>query len=187
MHETNPPLSARGTRHALPLAALLALTACGPASKTDPGKVKISDAAQLEADKHFTREPFDDQVAQGVIRQHTLFDWQFESGSAKLTALGRRDVKILAGAMRDGGGSISVRRGSADDRLYTARRDAVRKALVAEGIPADRVSLDDAGPGGPGATTSDALQIRERIQKSPMKPPPKDILSPSGGSSTGGQ
>ena len=176
-------------RHAsrghLPLAALLALAACSPAPKTDPGKVKITDEMQLQADKEFVREPFQDQIAQGVLRQRTIFDYQFEAGSAKLTPLGQRDVRILAGAMRDSGGSISVRQGAADNGLYLARRDTVRKALLAEGIAADRIQIDDAAPGGRGTATTDALTIRERIQKSPMKPPPKDILSPAGSTSGG--
>jgi hypothetical protein len=181
------PFCPHGLRLACTLATLLVAAACSPAPKADPGKVKISDEMQLEADKEFVREPVQDQIAQAVIRQHTIFDYQFEASSAKLTSLGTRDVRILAAAMRDGGGSISVRRGSADAALYASRRETVRKALLAEGIGADRIRLDDAAPGGSGTTTTDALQIRERIQRSPMKPPPKDILSPTGGTATGGR
>lgn len=181
----------RSSRIGLPCGvALLALSAalnggCSPKPKTESGKLKVSDEMQLEADKEFVREPFQDQVAQGVIRQRTIFDWQFEQGSAALTPLGKRDVRILAAAMRDNGGTVSVRQGAAPADLYTARRDTVRKALMAEGIASDRIRLEDVGPGGTGVGTVEALQIRERIQQNPMRPPPKDILSPTGGSSGG--
>ena len=156
MQRRTPPRRYQPRPNGLPLActiaALLASTGCNPAPKTDPGKVKISDEMQLEADKEFVREPVQDQIAQGVIRQHTIFDYQFEAGSPRLTSLGTRDVRILAGAMRDGGGSISVRQGSADAALYASRRETVRKALLAEGIGADRIRVpvsEGAGPEAP--------------------------------------
>ena len=185
MHPPRPSVrDIRATGHlGLPpaLAVLLCMTACAPSSKLDPGKVKVSDEMQLEADKEFVREPVQDQATQAVIRQRAIFEHEFEPGSAKLTSLGQRDIRILAGALRDSGGSISVRQGSASTELYAARRDTVRKALLAEGIAADRIRVDDAPAGGRGAATTDALEIRERVQRSPMKPPPKDILSPTGG------
>lgn len=184
MHRSTYPVrDPRGSsRLRLPSALflLLAATACGPANRTDPGKVKISDEMQLQADKEFVREPVEDQASQAVIRQRTIFEHEFEAGSAKLNSLGQRDVRILAGALRDAGGSISVRQGSASAELYAARRDTVRKALLAAGISNDRIRLDDASPGGGGTGTSDALHIRERIQKSPMKPPPSTAASTSG-------
>lgn len=167
--------------HLLPaLLALAVVAACSPKPKSDPGKVQMSDEMQLAADKEFVRQPFQDQTTQGVLRQRTIFEHEFEAGSARLTPIGQRDVRILAGALRDDGGSISVRQGSASAELYAARRDAVRKALIAEGIASDRVRLNEAQPGGPGVGSAEALQIRERIQKSPMKPPPSTTASTSG-------
>jgi hypothetical protein len=51
---------------------------------------------------------------------------------------------------------------------------------VAEGIAPDRFKLGDA-QGAATVSTSEALRIRERIQKTPMGPTPKDILTPTGG------
>jgi len=180
---TSTVRNARGCRRLLLPPALLALAtlaACGPATKSDPGKVKVSDEMQLEADKEFVRQPFQDQATQGVLRQRTIFEHEFEAGSARLTSLGQRDVRILAGALREDGGSISVRQGSASAELYAARRETVRKALVAEGIATDRIRLNDAPPGGSGTGSVEALLVRERIQKSPMKPPPSTAASTSG-------
>ena len=86
----------------------------------------------------------------------------------------------LAGALREDGGTITVRQGAATPELYAARREAVRQALVAEGISADRFRIGDA-QGAAAVSTSEALRIRERIQKAPMGPTPKDILTPTGG------
>ena len=163
------------------LSSMLFAAACTPAPRTDPSKLRIDDEVQAKADQEFVRQPFDDQVAQGVIRQRTIFEHEFEPGSARLNGQGKRDLRILAAAMRDDGGTISVPRGSAPAALYEARRESVRKALAAEGIAADRVQLDDAPPGGGGTPTVEALRIRERVQQNPMRPPPKDILSPTGG------
>ena len=162
------------------LAFALTAAACTPAPRTDPSKLRIDDELQAKADQEFVRQPFDDQVAQGVIRQRTIFEHEFEANSARLTPLGKRDVKILAGALREDGGTITVRQGAAAADLYAARRETVRKALVAEGIAADRFKIGEVS-GAASVATAEALRIRERVQKSPMGPTPKDILTPTGG------
>jgi hypothetical protein len=163
------------------LTAALLAAACTPAPRTDPSKLRIDDELQAKTDQEFVRQPFDDQVAQGVIRQRTIFEHEFEPNSARLTSLGKRDVKILAGALREDGGTITVRQGAAPAELYAARRETVRKALVTEGIAADRFKIGEV-QGAPSVSTSEAMRIRERIQKAPMGPTPKDILTPTGGS-----
>jgi hypothetical protein len=162
------------------LVGVLLGAACTPAPRTDPSKLRIDDEVQAKADQEFVRQPFDDQVAQGVIRQRTIFEHEFEANAARLTTLGKRDVKILAGALREDGGTITVRQGAAPADLYAARRETVRKALVAEGIAADRFNIG-AAPGAASVATTEALRIRERVLKAPMGPTPKDILTPTGG------
>jgi len=186
MHERKPPSHHRRFQpwNVLAATSLLAGTllgaACTPAPRTDPSKLRIDDELQAKTDQAFVRQPFEDQVAQGVIRQRTIFEHEFEANSARLTSLGKRDVTILAGALREDGGTITVRQGSAPADLYAARRETVRKALVADGIAADRFKIGDA-QGAAAVSTGEALRIRERIQKSPMGPTPKDILTPTGG------
>jgi hypothetical protein len=174
----------RTVRNVLTTGALLAgallASACTPAPRTDPSKLRIDDELQAKTDQAFVRQPFEDQVAQGVIRQRTIFEHEFEANSARLSSLGKRDVKILAGALREDGGTITVRQGAAPADLYAARRETVRQALVAEGIAPDRFKLGDA-QGAATVSTSEALRIRERIQKTPMGPTPNDILTPTGG------
>ncbi len=186
MHERKPPSHRRHrtTRNILAAGTVLVTAllggACTPAPRTDPSKLRIDDELQAKTDQAFVRQPFEDQIAQGVIRQRTIFEHEFEANSPRLTSLGKRDVKILAGALREDGGTITVRQGAATPELYAARREAVRQALVAEGIAADRFRIGDA-QGAASVSTSEALRIRERIQKTPMGPTPKDILTPTGG------
>lgn len=166
---------------ALPLTSLIAaMSACesGPTPSRD--RVSISDADQRAADQAFVREPFSDQARRGVVRQRALFDAHFVPESDRLSSLGRRDVAILAEALRTSGGRVSVRRGSASEQLYAARVSQVRAAFVSFGIEQSRITIDDGLPGGAGATTEDALLIRADIRDNPMAPISDAVLPPTG-------
>jgi hypothetical protein len=170
------------------LAAVPLAVACqapsGPASAAGDSE-SISDDRMLEVDKHYVREPFEDQARAGVLRQRALFEMHFRPGSADLTPLGRRDLAILADAVEEDGGSISVRRGSAGERLYKARVETVRDGLLAAGIDARRIRIDDGSPGGDGVSTSEAILIRAKIRDQPMSSPSEgEMLSPTGGAPT---
>lgn len=168
-------------RAALPLALLIAvMPACESAPAPSRDRVTINDADQRAADQAFVREPFSDQARRGVIRQRALFDAHFVPESDRLSSLGRRDVAILAEALRTSGGRISVRRGSASEQLYAARVSQVRAAFVSFGIEQSRITIDDGLPGGAGATTEDALLIRADIRESPMAPISDAVLPPAG-------
>jgi hypothetical protein len=167
---------------AVPAAVLAA--ACTPEPPAEADRVRIDDRLLEPADRQFATQPFDDQVRAGVVRQRTIFDYQFVPGSASLNTLGSRDLGYLADAMRVDGGTIAVRRGQADDRLYAARLDAVRRALTRRGIGQDRVALSDGLAGGAGVESGEALVIREQVRKVPFEIPTGSVLSPTGGQST---
>lgn len=169
---------------ALASVALLGAAACNGSKKSDPSRLDIDDSKMLAADKEFVREPFTDQARRGVIRQHTLYDTAFEPGSATLSALGRRDLGILIDAMGKSGGEISVPRGSSSEQLHGARLAAVRKAIVAAGVSADRIEVDASQAGGTGVATTEALRIKEQIRKTPFKTPAESM--PPINASTGG-
>lgn len=181
------------TRAVWPLGAFalcaLALAGCSTPAQPSGPRVTMSDEEQLAADMAFTQRPFDDQARAGVIRQRTLFEHHFEPGSAQLTSLGRRDLGMLADAMSSTGGSISVQRASASKDLYAARLETVRDALVARGIPTDRVKLDGQPAGGTGVATSHAVEIRAQIRDEATRAQKAGISSgisdtrPSGGKS----
>lgn len=160
--------------------AVLAIEGCATPPPKDPDKVNINDAAQRTADREFVREPFSDQARQGVIRQRTLYEIHFVTDSSRLSALGRRDVAILADALHATGGRISVRRGTASDALHAERIAEVRRTLIAAGVDASRVMIDDRFPGGTGTTTEDALLIRADIRAAPMPPISDAPVPPQG-------
>lgn len=183
----NRSLNTSAPRHApravLVALALTAATGCmTPPDKPDD-QMTIPDDVQHEADREFVREPIQDQIRQGVLRQRTIFAYQFQADSATLTPVGRRNLKILAEAMTTTSGRVGVERGDAAPALYSARLAEVRRQLQTLGIAPDRIELADSAPGGTGLASADALYIRERIRKSPMPPPSDgDVLSPFGGS-----
>ena len=125
------------------------------------------------------REPFKDQARQGVIRQRALFDAHFIPDSDQLSALGRRDVAVLADAMRSTGGGIAVRCGSVSPELFAARVATVRRTLIAAGIDPQRVIISSDMPKGPGTTTEDALMIRADIRAMPMAPISDAVVQPN--------
>jgi hypothetical protein len=167
---------------AVPTALLAA--ACAPKPPAEVDRVRVDDRLLEPADRQFATQPFDDQGRAAVVRQRTIFDYQFVPGSASLNTLGSRDLEYLADAMRVDGGTIAVRRGQADERLYAARLDAVRRALARRGIGQDRVALSDGLAGGAGVESGEALIIREQVRKIPFEIPTGSVLSPTGGQST---
>lgn len=174
-----------GRHHRAPAATLACLAAalaasCSSAPSSDADRATISDAVQRSADRQFVSGPFKDQARQGVIRQRALFEAHFVPESNQLSSLGRRDIAILADTMRTSGGGIAIRCSQASPTLYAARVERVRSALIAAGIDASRVKVDDALPGGTGTITDDALFIRADIRAMPMAPISDGVLPPSG-------
>ncbi len=152
--------------------------ACSP-PKESSSRTTLSDGEQRSADRDFVREPFKDQARQGVIRQRALFDAHFVPDSDRLSALGRRDVTVLADALRTTGGGISVRCGSVSPELFAARVATVRRTLIAAGIDPARVIINSDLPKGPGTTTEDALMIRADIRAMPMAPISDAVIQPN--------
>lgn len=157
---------------------------CSPKPPAEVDRVRIEDRLLEPADRQFALQPFEDQARAAVVRQHTLFDYHFESGSTDLTPLGRRDLRWLTDAMLRDGGTICIPRGQAAPKLHAARMAAVRRGLASRGIQEDRVSLADALPGGGGVDSLEALVIREQVRKIPFEVPTGSVLSPTGGEST---
>ena len=177
----------RPIRSIAPLAAsalLVAAGGCTPKPPEDVDRVRVDQHLLAPTDRQFALQSIDDQVRAGVVRQRTIFEYQFVPGSASLTVLGSRDLGYLAEAMRVDGGTIAVRRGSADERLYLARLDSVRRALALRGIGQDRVALSDGLASGAGIESSEALIIREQVRKVPLDIPTGSVLSPVGGQPT---
>lgn len=172
------PLS-RAVAAAVP-ALLTALVACTSPPDASRNRETLSDQTQRSADRQFVSEPFKDQARLGVLRQRALYDAHFVPGSDRLNSLGRKDVAVLADALRSSGGSISIRRGSLSEQLYAARVAQVRSALVAAGIEPGRIAIDEGLPGGSGTPTEEALLIRADIRAAPMAPISDAVVPPGG-------
>ncbi len=173
-------------RGALPRLALvlgigLCVAAC--ASRKGSGTIDGVDQVGRAADRMHAQAPFDEQARLAVLRESCLNETHFTPGSARLTARGLRDIAILADALADSGGRISVEQGSAGDMLHAARLEGVRRALAREGIAPERVLLTGAGPGGAGVTGAEALRVLDIIRRDPLNIPSANILSTS---TTGG-
>lgn len=181
-HASHRQPSARRHAAAVTLAlACLPMVACAACSapKEPRASATLSDSDQRSADRDFVREPFKDQSRQGVVRQRALFDAHFVPDSDRLNGLGRRDVAVLAEAMRTTGGGISVRCGSVSPELFAARVATVRRTLIAAGIDPARVIVNSDLPKGPGTTTEDALMIRADIRAMPMAPISDAVIQPN--------
>jgi type IV pilus biogenesis protein CpaD/CtpE len=163
--------------------AMLSLIGCANTPKPPPDRRIINDDVQYAADQQFVKEPFDEQARLGIVRQRTLFEADFQIDSAALSPLGRKDVTILAQAVLENGGHISVRQGSASAELYAARIAEVRARLVAAGVQVERIELVDRHAGGPGEATAEALIIRKDIRSIPLPNPIGEKLNPQGGGS----
>lgn len=94
-----------------------------------------------------------------VLAQSALHPYHFVPGAAGLNALGRRDLAILADALREHPGALSVRRGDATPELHEARVAAVLVALAEAGVARERVDLGEGLPGGAGAPAARVLKV----------------------------
>ena len=102
-----------------------------------------------------------------VIREHTIYPYQFVEGRAELNELGRRDVNVLAEHYGAAGGTLNVRRGDAASQLYAARCGAVMEALASAGVDQRRMTLADDFPGGDGMSSRQVVIILESKQNQP--------------------
>lgn len=154
-----PPMRATLRRPATVVAgfALFIVASCGGGPESKGSMVVVSDDQKLAADRMFVRDPFDDQVKQGVLRQRMLGEIHFLPHSAELSNLGKRDLSILAPALAKSGDRLSVRRGESGVELRDARVATVRSELAKLGVAV--VAVDDAPAGGPGIVSGDALLL----------------------------
>ncbi|RKH29546.1 DUF937 domain-containing protein [Corallococcus praedator] len=125
-------------------------------------KARVSDATGL-------REAFDSKNAesQGFVLEGV----EFKTGSATLTAKGKQRVTELGDVLKEKpdarvrikGFTDSTGNADANQRLSQTRADSVSKALVGEGVPANRIEASgegDAEPIAPNDTPEGRVQNR---------------------------
>ncbi len=139
-------------------AALGVLAGCGSQ------KQKVAEDRTL--DIYLVRAVQDTAMKNAIIAQRTLFPYHFVPGSADLNDLGKVDLSILAGHLRDHPGRLNVRRGGAEKDLHDARVRRVQDLLEGAGVKAGGVEIVDGLPGGDGISSDRANRIQERDEES---------------------
>jgi len=114
-----------------------------------------------QVDQRLVTWHYDTAISNAVIRQHTLFPYQFMPQSSDLNELGVRDLGILAAYFKDRPGTVNVRRGDASEDLYQGRVAAVRTALEQGGVEPERVVIREGLPGGDGIPGESVFAILE--------------------------
>jgi len=95
----------------------------------------------------------DAAIRNAIIRQSTLFPYQFEQNGADLNNLGARDVTVLATHFRSYPGQLNIRQGTESEELYKKRVKKVVDYLDYAGVPTEKITVKDlpaAGEGMPG-------------------------------------
>ena len=89
-------------------------------------------------------------IENAILREHTIYPYQFVENSVELNELGQRDLQILAAHYRQNPGNLNVRRGDLPQEFYRARVKTVIDTLVKADVDADRLRISDDLPGGDG-------------------------------------
>lgn len=146
------------------------LGGCGPGEDSNA-------RAHSKFDAWLARSFRDMAIRNAIVREHTVFPYQFAHDSGELNELGRRDLRILASHFKVHAGELNVRRGEASRELYQRRIETVIEMLTAAGVGRDNVEIRDGLPGGDGMT-SERVTIILR-QDTDLAPPPSSYRANS--------
>jgi hypothetical protein len=123
----------------------------------------------------------DAAIRNAIIRQSTLFPYQFEQNGSDLNNLGARDVTVLATHFRSYPGQLNVRRGRESNELYEKRVKKVVDYLDRAGVPAKKITVKDLPAGGDGMAASLVILIVEADAAKYSKPETGSKPTVSGG------
>ena len=103
----------------------------------------------------------DQAVRDAIIRQSTMYPYQFITNDARLNDLGTSDLAALRAHFRSYPGRLSIRRGDEPEALYNARVAEVLSALTAGGVDMDRITVVDLPADGDGMSSDDVIVIMQ--------------------------
>jgi len=106
--------------------ALLLVIGLGSCDTPGPRRNQIQGTHNMWVNRDLRQR----QVEGAVIADALFTENHFLTGSAELNELGERDADVLAEHLREHGGEVGVRRGSASEELYQERLYAVSFALI---------------------------------------------------------
>lgn len=101
----------------------------------------------------------DSAMRNAIIRQSTLYPYQFEENSPELNSLGARDLTVLATHFKSYPGKLNVRRGEESADMYKKRVETVVSNLEYAGVPIGKVQIEDLPAGGDGMSTDLVILI----------------------------
>lgn len=164
-------------RRLTPLACVLALAGCSMYPKGSPTEISVTH--RREFNTRMAANLMEDQAANAVATQRTLYPYHFVEGSAQLNPLGERDLQILAERYGPRLESLNLRQGDATDSLYDARKAMVRAYLGNLDISLTADAIVDGHPHGDGKTSEEVVLGLVKVRQG-------DVELRSGGGGSGG-
>ncbi len=160
------PFPAIDHRAASCLAVALLLSAC---AAPQPGPNAAASSVQAPANVPLATKPTAGDEAKAVVNDQIAVS--FADGSAALSAEAEKKLDLAARLFRDANPVLMFTTGHSDNTgdeyanlLLSARRaQAVKKALVARGIPADRLLLRAMGASDPVGNAAPASPENRRV------------------------
>ena len=148
------------------LLTALGLSACG---SVPPGENRAATAVQAPPTVPLATKPTTGQEVGAVVNDRILIT--FPNGGTRITPEADKQLDLAARLFRDANPVLMFTSGYADNTgdeygnlLLSARRaQAVKKALVARGIPADRLLLQAFGTSDPADTSDPTAAANRRV------------------------
>jgi hypothetical protein len=112
----------------------------------------------------------DAAIRNAIIRQSTLFPYQFEQNGTDLNNLGARDVTVLATHFRSYPGQLNIRRGTESEELYKKRVKKVVDYLGYAGVSTEKISVKNLPAGGEGMPSALMILILDADAAKYSKP-----------------
>lgn len=140
------------------LALLVGMAAIAGCSMYPKGSLtEISVTHRREFNSEMVTSLTQEQAANAVVTQRTLYPYHFAEGSAQLNPLGERDLTILAQRCGNRLDSLNLERGDATDTLYEARKTMVRAYLANLDVALTADAIVDGQPRGDGKTSEEVV------------------------------
>lgn len=112
----------------------------------------------------------DSAIRNAIIRQHTLFPYQFEQNGADLNDLGMRDAMVLSSHFKVYPGQLNIRQGTESRELYEMRVKKVVDYLDYVGVHTEKVTIKELPAGGDGMSAELVILILEADASGYSKP-----------------
>ena len=96
-------------------------------------------------------------IHRAVVTQRVIYPYHFVVDSAKLNALGERDLDVLAGHFKENAGELRLRQIETPESLYKERVEAVLDFLDDRGVDSKSVQIVEDLPAGDGMASNEVL------------------------------